>query len=156
MELMKKLSSYLKLDDNEEGEEYESYEDEDDYVETPPQEFKTDDSKVSKFADRKAQSAQARRRAPMTDSTVIVYKPVSFEEVREISETLLQNKTVLLNFEGLDLSVSRRILDVMIGVCIAKNGNLQQISDNIFIVTPPTVDVMGNFEDTIAGTFEGM
>ena len=43
---------------------------------------------------------------------VCVIKPNSVEDAREITETLLSGRTVILNLEGLDLEVAQRIIDL--------------------------------------------
>ena len=90
----------------------------------------------------------------MNESEVCIFKPQAFDEAREIVETLIDGKTVLLNFEGIDLSISQRVLDVITGACIAENGNLQKISNYIFIATPSTVDVSGATQDTLLSPFD--
>jgi cell division inhibitor SepF len=77
---------------------------------------------------------------------VCVIKPTSFDESREITETLLANRTVVLNVEGLDVDIAQRIIDFTSGSCFAINGNLQKISNYIFIVTPESVDISGDFQ----------
>jgi cell division inhibitor SepF len=76
------------------------------------------------------------------------------EEAREITETLLANRTVVLNLEGLDVDVAQRIIDFTSGSCFAINGNLQKISHYIFIITPSSVDISGDFQDIFGGSFE--
>ena len=78
---------------------------------------------------------------------VCVIKPSSVEDAREITETLLNNRTVVLNLEGLDLDVAQRIIDFTSGSCFAIDGNLQKISTYIFIVTPAAVDISGDFQN---------
>ena len=76
---------------------------------------------------------------------VCVIKPTSVDVAREITETLLENRTVVLNVEGLDVDIAQRIIDFASGSCFAISGNLQKISNYIFIITPPNVDVSGDF-----------
>lgn len=76
---------------------------------------------------------------------VCVIKPTSVEDAREITETLLLNRTVVLNVEGLDVEIAQRIIDFTSGSCFAISGNLQKISNYIFIITPPNVDISGDF-----------
>lgn len=76
---------------------------------------------------------------------VCVIKPTSVDDAREITETLLENRTVVLNVEGLDVDIAQRIIDFASGSCFAISGNLQKISNYIFIITPPNVDVFGDF-----------
>ena len=81
-------------------------------------------------------------------------KPRSMEDAREITETLLSNCTVVLNMEGLDVDVAQRIIDFSSGSCYAINGNLQKISSYIFIITPASVDISGDFQEILNGAFD--
>ena len=77
---------------------------------------------------------------------VCVIKPTSVEDAREITETLLNNRRVVLNVEGLNVEIAQRIIDFASGSCFAIQGNLQKISNYIFILTPSTVDISGDFQ----------
>lgn len=85
---------------------------------------------------------------------VCVIKPTSVEDAREITETLLNNRTVVLNVEGLDVEIAQRIIDFTSGSCFAISGNLQKISNYIFIITPASVDISGDFLNLV-DTFQG-
>lgn len=80
---------------------------------------------------------------------VCVIKPTSVEDAREITETLLSNRTVILNVEGLDIEIAQRIIDFTAGSCFAISGNLQKISNYIFIITPASVDISGDFQNLL-------
>lgn len=96
----------------------------------------------------------ARRMSNSSGMEVCVIKPTSVEDAREITETLLANRTVVLNLEGLDVDIAQRIIDFTSGSCFAINGNLQKISHYIFIITPASVDISGDFQDIFGGSFE--
>lgn len=85
---------------------------------------------------------------------VCVIKPTTMEDTREITETLLSNRPVVLNLEGLDVEVAQRIIDFTSGSTYAISGNLQKISNYIFIITPSSVDISGDFQDVINGAFD--
>ena len=80
---------------------------------------------------------------------VCVIKPTTVEDAREITETLLSNRTVVLNVEGLDIEIAQRIIDFTAGSCFAISGNLQKISNYIFIITPASVDISGDFQNLL-------
>nr|WP_297708991.1 cell division protein SepF [uncultured Butyrivibrio sp.] len=86
---------------------------------------------------------------------VCVIKPTSVEDAREITETLLANRTVVLNLEGLDVDIAQRIIDFTSGSTFAISGNLQKISRYIFIITPASVDISGDFQSMLNGAFGG-
>ena len=81
-------------------------------------------------------------------------KPTSIEDGREITETLLANRTVVLNLEGLDVDIAQRIIDFTSGSCFAISGNLQKISNYIFLVTPTNVDISGDLQDLLNTSFD--
>lgn len=85
---------------------------------------------------------------------VCVIRPKSIEDEREITETLLDECTVVLNMEGLDLDVAQRIIDFAAGSCYALHGTLQKISNYIFIITPESVDISGDFQELLNGAFD--
>lgn len=90
--------------------------------------------------------SSSRRAQAAGGMEVCVIKPTTFDESREITETLLANRTVVLNVEGLDVDIAQRIIDFASGSCFAINGNLQKISNYIFIITPESVDISGDFQ----------
>ena len=111
-----------------------------------PRQIKTQpvtSSKVSPIRPRKSSGME-----------VCVIKPKSMEDAREITETLLGGCTVVLNMEGLDLDIAQRIIDFSSGSCYAINGTLQKISGYIFIITPSTVDVSGDIQEILGGSFD--
>ncbi len=85
---------------------------------------------------------------------VCVVKPSSVDDSREITETLLSGRTVILNLEGMDLEIAQRIIDFISGATFAINGNLQKISNYIFLVTPTNVDISGDLQDLLGGSME--
>ena len=50
---------------------------------------------------------------------VCVVKPSSVDDSREITETLLSGRTVILNLEGMDLELAQRIIDFISGATFA-------------------------------------
>lgn len=84
-----------------------------------------------------------------TAMEVCVIKPVSMEDTREIADTLVDNCTVVLNLEGVDVDLAQRIIDFTSGSCYSLGGSLQKISSYIFIITPYNVDVSGDFQSIL-------
>lgn len=93
------------------------------------------------------------RKAYNSNMEVCVFKPTNIEDGREISDTLLDGKAVVLNLEGIDVNLAQRIIDFTSGSCYSIRGNLQKISNYIFIITPETVDISGDFQDLLGSDF---
>lgn len=167
MGIFDKMLSAMKIEDDED----EEYEDDYEVADTDPSKkekrglffrrnHEEDDEEEEedlepRKKERAAKVADFKRRNPSSGSMeVCVIKPASFDsDVKEIAETLLAGRTVILNMEGLDLSVGQRIIDFMCGATYSVDGNLQKISSFIFIITPKNVDLSGDLQG-IVDSFE--
>lgn len=168
MGVMDKFLNYMKLTEDDDDDYYD-----DDYYDDEPEERPVKKSIPAKetIRDRDRDREEPEERPKKTSSKVTpmrqspkkvmgngmevcVIRPTSVEDAREITETLLANRTVVLNLEGLDVDIAQRIIDFTSGSTFAISGNLQKISHYIFIVTPASVDISGDFQDIINGTFD--
>ncbi len=107
--------------------------------------------KLPKITPMRQKSA---RKGGGDDMKVCVIKPTSVEDAREITETLLADRTVVLNLEKLDVGIAQRIIDFTSGSCFAISGNMQKISEAIFLITPASVDISGDFAEVLSGSFD--
>jgi cell division inhibitor SepF len=161
MALMDKFLNYMKINDN--------VDDEDDYLDEEDDQSGSRTKTSSKGVTNKSmddptgtprtsskvtsiRQPTTRRVTAGSGMEVCVIKPTSVEDAREITETLLLNRTVVLNLEGLDVDIAQRIIDFTSGSCFAISGNLQKISHYIFIITPASVDVSGDFQDVLGSS----
>lgn len=165
MGVMDKFLNYMKLND----EDDEGYYDDDYYDDADDEPVVDKKSKIRNIskADSYEEEDRPRKAAPKVTPIrptgrktvgagmeVCVIKPTSVEDAREITETLLANRTVVLNMEGLDVDIAQRIIDFTSGSCYAISGNLQKISNFIFIITPASVDISGDFQQILSGSME--
>lgn len=168
MSVIDKFLDVMKLGGDDDYDDYDDYDDfDDDYEDEKPDKKrlfkrkKEDDYEDDDFDDEPASKAKAVKPIPMKPARkqgngmeVCVIKPTTFEDSREITETLLSNRTVVLNFEGLDVEVAQRIIDFTSGSCYAMQGNLQKVSAYIFLVTPRNVDISGDLQDILSGSID--
>ncbi len=96
-------------------------------------------------------SSRSNKVVPMRggDMEVCVIKPTYYENTRDIIDNLLDGKSVVLNLEGIKLDLAQRIVDSVSGGCYAIQGNLQKISGYIYLVTPSSVDITGDFQNLV-------
>lgn len=92
-------------------------------------------------------------RTSVANMEVCVIKPNSMEDTREIADTLLDDCTVLLNLEGIDVEVAQRVIDFSSGTCYALGGSLQKVSSYIFVLTPANVEISGDFQEILNNNF---
>lgn len=159
MGVMDKFLNYMKLNEDDDD-----FYDDDYYGEEPVEEKTKKQPAIKEDAadeEERAVKKASPKVTPMRQSKktgngmeVCVIKPTSIEDAREITETLLANRTVVLNLEGLDVDIAQRIIDFTSGSCFAISGNLQKISHYIFIITPAIVDISGDFQEILSGSFD--
>lgn len=84
-----------------------------------------------------------------TQLKVVVVTPESFDEAKDIAEHLKQKKPVVINLEGVEKDIARRIVDFLSGAVYSLDGNIQKISTGIFLIAPYNVGIMGDFKDEL-------
>lgn len=163
MGVMDKFLNYMKIGDNNEADDDGFYDDDEDFIDEPVANSVVEEAepvknnKITKMPVKQAQAQPvARKKVTMNETSVCTFKPKAFDEAHEIVDTLLQDKIIVLNFEGVDLSISQRVLDIITGACMAIDGNLQKISNFIFIATPSSIDVSGDLQDNLTGVFDSL
>ncbi|MCH5320932.1 MAG: cell division protein SepF [Eubacterium sp.] len=80
---------------------------------------------------------------------VVLVKPERFEEAAPIADNLNAKRTVVLNLEGTNRDIARRLLDFLSGVAYASNGQIKRVANSTYIITPYNVDVMGDLIDEL-------
>lgn len=85
---------------------------------------------------------------------VCIMKPTSFEDSQVICDMLLTGRATVINLEGFDDKLAQRTMDFVSGSVYAINGRLHRISSCIFIVSPDTVDISGDYLDIIKDDFD--
>ena len=99
-----------------------------------------------------SRKSQAQPQPTHRGMEVTMIKPTSMDDSREICDYLLQGKAVVLNMEGLHMEIAQRIIDFTSGAAYSLEGNLQKISNYIFIATPPNVELSGDFQNILAAS----
>ncbi len=70
-----------------------------------------------------------------------VVRPSDFAEVSDIADHLIRGCTVVLNTEELDIKATMRMLDFLNGVTYTTGGEIKNVNNTTFIITPHYVDV---------------
>lgn len=81
---------------------------------------------------------------PVQNIKVVLAKPETFEDGRSVADHLNAKRTVVLNLEGTNKEICRRLIDFLSGVAYANDGQLKRVANSTYIITPRSVDVMGD------------
>ena len=84
-----------------------------------------------------------------TQLKVVLVKPERFENASEIADHLKEKRTVVLNLESTNKDVARRLIDFLSGVAYAGEGKIKKVAANTYIITPYSVDIMGDLIDEL-------
>lgn len=107
---------------------------------------KDDDRDILRTAGKKGKVVNI---TSTTQFKVVVLQPETFEEAREIADNLKSNKPVIVNLEKIEKEQARRMVDFVSGASYALGGDIQKISNMIFLVTPYNVGILGDFKDEL-------
>ncbi|MCD8082649.1 MAG: cell division protein SepF [Clostridiales bacterium] len=154
MSIFSKLVDAFRLNDGDDD----YFDGEDDYGEDKPARkgffsSRDDDGGYEEVEDEKPRFfSRSPKVVPMknTGLEVSMIKPTSIEDAREICDLLLGGKAVVLNMEGIHMEVAQRIIDFTSGATYSMDGNLQKISSYIFIATPHSVQLSGDFQELLS------
>ena len=133
--IMEKVWGLLGVEPSEKNEEEET--EELDYIQENDQE-ENDQEEERKIWGRK------NKVVPMPQSQqikMVICQPTTFEQSESICTLLKEKKSIIVNLEYVNKDIARRIVDVVSGAVHALDGNLQKVSNSIFLVAPVNYDI---------------
>ncbi len=75
------------------------------------------------------------------DLQVHLVIPKNFNDAQQIADQFKEAIPVILNLQGTDADLSKRLIDFASGLTYALDGGMQRIADKVFLLTPRNVDV---------------
>ena len=142
-----RVNDYDEEYDAQMGEENEGYPEEEDDGYDEDSRFGSFASSSGGAAPRSGRVVSMRAAAQLQ---VMLFQPVSFDEVKEIATQLNKKVTVVLNLEKCADEPARRILDFLSGAAFANSGTVKPIANKTFLLTPSNVDLMGDLLSELA------
>lgn len=85
--------------------------------------------------------ASAVKPIPMPATRVHVMDPKGFNDAQEVGDRLKNGQPVILNLQGVDRDLQRRLIDFASGLAYALNGTMSKAADQVFLLTPSNVEV---------------
>jgi cell division inhibitor SepF len=91
------------------------------------------------------QTAQLRSVRPggngRSDVRVHLVIPKSFNDAQQIADKFKDSIPVVLNLQGIESDLSKRLIDFASGLTYALDGGMQRIADKVFMLTPRNVEI---------------
>ena len=67
--------------------------------------------------------------------------PKSFNDAQQVADRFKDGVPVVLNLQGTDTELSKRLIDFGSGLTYALDGGMQRIADKVFMLTPRDVEI---------------
>ena len=77
--------------------------------------------------------------------SIVVLKPRCFNNTTEVADQIKQRRPVILDVGNLDPEEARRVVDFIAGTVYGLNGDIQKVSGGIFVATPASYEISGEF-----------
>ncbi len=70
-----------------------------------------------------------------------VVTPTSFNDAQEVGDRFKRNQPVIVNLQGTDRDLSRRLIDFISGLCYGLGGQMERVAKQVYLLTPADVEV---------------
>lgn len=90
------------------------------------------------------------RTMPVTAAKVHVVDPGGFNDAQQVGDRMKANQPVIVNLQGLDRDLQRRLIDFCSGLAYALNGSMARVADEVFLLTPTNVEVPEEEKERLA------
>ena len=75
------------------------------------------------------------------DVRVHLVIPKSFNDAQQVADKFKDSVPVILNLQGTETDLSKRLIDFASGLTYALDGGMQRIADKVFMLTPRNVEI---------------
>jgi cell division inhibitor SepF len=99
------------------------------------------DEAQSRAANVRAMPRRSLEAAPSAGGQVHLVLPRSFNDAQQIADRFKDGVPVILNLQGSDVELSKRLIDFASGLTYALDGGMQRVADKVFLLTPRNVQV---------------
>jgi len=111
----------------------------DDWTDPEPEEEEAAATRVPVLRHRGRRTDGVVRAVPSVQVHLIV--PRSFNDAQQIADKFKESMPVILNLQGADQELSKRLIDFTSGLSYALDGGMQRVADKVFLLTPRNVEV---------------
>ncbi len=84
-------------------------------------------------------------------SSIYKAEPKRFNEAREIADRYKQGTAVIMNLQGTEDSIARRLVDFASGLVYAHDGKIELVANRVYLLSPSDVEVSAEERARLAG-----
>jgi cell division inhibitor SepF len=95
---------------------------------------RSDDSGVQV---RPSQPSPTLRSVPGGSMDPHTVRPRRFDQAQEVADKFKDGQPVIMNLEGTERDVARRLIDFASGICYALDGSMEKVATGVYLLKPP-------------------
>jgi cell division inhibitor SepF len=78
---------------------------------------------------------------PTQHQKVHTLAPTGFNDAKDIGDRLKNTQPVIVNLQGVDRDLARRLIDFSSGLTYGLGGSMEKVAESVFLLTPSNVEV---------------
>ena len=67
--------------------------------------------------------------------------PTSFNDAQAVADRFMVKQPVIVNLQGVDRDLSRRLIDFASGLCYGVGGQMERVANQVYLLTPTNTEV---------------
>lgn len=67
--------------------------------------------------------------------------PTSFNQAQEVADKFMAGVPVIMNLQGAEKDLSRRLVDFASGLCYGLSGQMERVTNQVYLLTPSDAEV---------------
>ena len=79
-------------------------------------------------------AVRAERSCPSGEPTTV--RPRRFDQAQEVADRFKEGQPVIMNIEGTEREVARRLIDFASGLCYALDGSMEKVATGVYLLKP--------------------
>jgi cell division inhibitor SepF len=77
------------------------------------------------------------RSAPGGSMEPHTVRPRRFDQAQEVADKFKDGQPVIMNLEGTERDIARRLIDFASGICYALDGSMEKVATGVYLLKPP-------------------
>jgi cell division inhibitor SepF len=90
---------------------------------------------------------------PHAATTIHKAEPKRFNEARDLGDKFREGIPVIMNLQGTDDAIARRLVDFASGLVFGLGGKIEMAANRVYLLTPADVEVSAEERQRLSGSF---
>jgi cell division inhibitor SepF len=108
---------------------------------TEPDPWASEESPPPPRREQQRQPSRLRSVTAPSPAKVHLVVPRTFNDAKQIADRFKAQMPVILNLQGAETDLAKRLIDFASGLTYALDGSMQRVADKVFLLTPRDVEL---------------